>query len=92
MVMADRRASKNLVRCGHCGEDVSRRTYYQHKRIYYDTSTPKWSGTPVFHPFSQEGNFRMGDRAYCSRSSSPVLPSLGKLSVSAQLWLFTVCA
>lgn len=52
--MAERRSqgSRKLVRCGHCDE-VSKRTFYQHKRLYYDPKSKAWSNDKrVFHDSS----------------------------------------
>ena len=40
--MADRGCRK-LVRCGHCEQEVSKRTFYQHKRLYFDSKSKTWS-------------------------------------------------
>jgi hypothetical protein len=29
--------------CGHCGEKISKTLYYQHKKLYYSSSTNSWS-------------------------------------------------
>lgn len=29
--------------CGHCGEKISKTLYYQHKKLYYSSSTNTWS-------------------------------------------------
>ena len=42
---------KNLRRlwyCGHCDKDVSKSTFYAHRRLYYDRKTKKWSKTQLF--------------------------------------------
>ena len=28
--------------CDHCGEKISKTLYYQHKRLYYSSSTNSW--------------------------------------------------
>lgn len=43
------KASRKLVFCQHCGDNVSKRTYYQHRRLYFDTKSQKWSDTRVWH-------------------------------------------
>lgn len=30
------------VHCPHCEETVGKRTYWRHKRLYYDSSTDQW--------------------------------------------------
>ena len=51
-IMAERpsRVCRKLVKCGHCDEDVSRRTFYQHKRLYFDPKSRVWNRDKrVFH-------------------------------------------
>ena len=38
--MADRR--RRDYRCEHCGEQLSKTVYYQHKKLYYKKSTRTW--------------------------------------------------
>lgn len=50
--MAERpsRVCRKLVKCGHCDEEVSRRTFYQHKRLYFDPTSKVWNRDKrVFH-------------------------------------------
>lgn len=51
------KSSRKLVLCGHCGEEVSKRTYYLHKRLYYDTTSQEWSEKRVFNPVGTLGHF-----------------------------------
>ena len=47
--MADR-GNRNLVKCGHCNQEVSKRTLYQHKRLYFDSKSKTWSSDKrVYH-------------------------------------------
>ena len=36
-------AKKNRFYCGHCEQEVSRRTLYAHKRLYYNRMSKEWS-------------------------------------------------
>ena len=36
-----------IYSCGHCNEEVSRTTFYAHKRLYYNRSTKEWSRVRV---------------------------------------------
>ena len=47
-IMAER-GPKKLVLCGHCDEYVSKRTYYQHRRLYFNVASRKWSKNRVFN-------------------------------------------
>ena len=47
-------ASKKLVLCSHCDEYVSKRTYYRHKRLYFDTQSRKWCKERVFNASGQD--------------------------------------
>ena len=40
-----RSKTRKLVLCQHCGEEVSKRTYYLHKRLYFDPVLEQWSKT-----------------------------------------------
>ena len=33
--------------CGHCNQAVSKTAFHQHKRLYYDCLSKKWSSTRV---------------------------------------------
>lgn len=48
--MAANDLSKKRVLCNHCQDYVSKRTYYDHKRLYFDTRSQKWSDKRVFNP------------------------------------------
>lgn len=43
--------SKRLF-CGHCQDYVSKTVYHQHRRLYFDAVSKKWSSTRVY--FSEE--------------------------------------
>ena len=55
------RATRKLVKCGHCEQEVSKRTFYQHKRLYYDSKSKTWSHiTRIYHePSSSADDFRL---------------------------------
>ena len=36
-------AKTNRFYCGHCEQEVSRRTLYTHKRLYYNRMSKEWS-------------------------------------------------
>lgn len=36
-------AFRKLVKCGHCEQEVSKRTLYHHKRLYYDSKPKTWN-------------------------------------------------
>ena len=36
-------ATRKLVKCGHCEQEVSKRTFYHHKRLYYDSKSKTWN-------------------------------------------------
>ena len=62
-----------LVRCGHCEQEVSKRTFYQHKRLYYDSKSKTWShDARVYHePSSSADDFRLPTIDSPSTSQSP---------------------
>ena len=36
------------LHCGHCDEYLSKTVYYQHKRLFYDRRSKKWSKHQVY--------------------------------------------
>ena len=43
-------ATRKLVKCGHCEQEVSKRTFYHHKRLYYDSKSKTWNhDARVYH-------------------------------------------
>ena len=36
-------AMEKRFHCGHCGEKISKTLHFQHKRLYYSSSTRSWS-------------------------------------------------
>ena len=38
----DRSRGLRSYHCEHCGEEVSKTVYYQHKKSYYDKTTETW--------------------------------------------------
>lgn len=59
------KSSGKLTFCSHCGDHVSKRTYYRHKRLYFDTRTQEWSERRVFNPVTTSEVFAI-DRRSCS--------------------------
>ena len=41
-VTAPKRRKRPSLECGHCGEVVSKSTYYRHKQKFYNPATKKW--------------------------------------------------
>ncbi len=38
------------MKCGHCEQEVSKRTFYHHKRLYYDSKSKTWNhDARVYH-------------------------------------------
>ncbi len=64
------KGSKKRVLCGHCGDYVSKRTYYQHKRLYFDTRSQEWSDSRVYNPITTPEDIEV-NTAKRQRSSSP---------------------
>lgn len=75
--MADREVSctRKLVHCWHCGEAVSRRTFYHHKRLYYDPDSRTWSQDKrVYHskqPLAAAPEFNIGPVVSSPNESRP---------------------
>ena len=65
-IMAEK--SKKLVLCGHCDEYVSKSTFYQHRRLYYNFRTQKWSQSRVFNSVGLE-DFEFG-HSICQEEDS----------------------
>ena len=43
-------STRNLVKCGHYEQEVSKRTFYHHKRLYYNSKSKTWNhDTRVYH-------------------------------------------
>ena len=70
--MAD--CKSKLMFCGHCSEHVSRRTYYDHSRQFFEQRSKKWSQVKVFDETLDTSTsvFRLDCR---SRSCSPSDPT-----------------
>lgn len=47
--MMDKRNKGKKRFCGHCEQEVSRRTFYKHKRLFYDNNAKKWSDKRVYY-------------------------------------------
>ncbi len=80
--MAENTTRPKLVVCGHCSERVSKRTYYEHRRLYFDVAIQEWKSERVFNQTVHDRVFSIencGSRDLCSndrskdrsRSSSP---------------------
>lgn len=39
---APKRRKRPALECGHCGEVVSKSTYYRHRQRFYNPKTKKW--------------------------------------------------
>lgn len=68
-------SSKKMVLCGHCNDYVAKRTYYQHRRLYFDTRSREWSDKRVFNHVDVEVPFNLEHRQ--SSLHSPSLLSTG---------------
>lgn len=65
------KGARKLVFCGHCGDYVAKRTFYQHKRLYFDTKLKEWKQMRVYNSVDMESEvFAIPDR-HSRRSSSP---------------------
>ena len=48
VMMAELNSKNSRLFCEHREENVSKRTYYNHKRLYYDRKSRSWSRTRLF--------------------------------------------
>ena len=55
--------------CGHCCRFLSKTLFYQHKRLYYDRLSKKWSSIPVAYS-ELEAEEVSGDAFSLSHSES----------------------
>lgn len=63
-------SSKKMVLCGHCNDYVAKRTYYQHRRLYFDTRSREWSDKRVFNHVDVEVPFNLEHRQSSLHSPS----------------------
>ena len=62
------KGARKLVFCEHCGYYVAKRTFYQHKRLYFDTKLKEWKQMRVYNSVDMESEvFAIHSR----QSSSP---------------------
>ena len=62
------KAQESLFFCGHCCDYVAKRTFYQHKRLYFDTKLKEWKQMRVYNSVDMESEvFAIHSR----QSSSP---------------------
>ena len=47
--------------CGHCNEWLSKTSYYNHRKLYYDTKARNWSTNCVGRDDDDWEDFRFGD-------------------------------
>ena len=45
MSATKRTRDRSILNCPHCGEEVSKSTFYNHRRDFYDPDTGEWSTT-----------------------------------------------
>lgn len=45
-----KKKSKKRILCDHCHDYIPKRTFYEHRRLYFDSRTQQWSDHRVFNP------------------------------------------
>ena len=77
------RSTPKLVRCGHCEQEVSKRTFYQHKRLYYNSKSKTWNrDARVYHETSSSSSPGDGDfQLQTSDNPSTALQSPGSPTI-----------
>lgn len=46
--------------CGHCDQELSKTSYYQHKKIYFDTTKKEWR-KEMIRPLAEVEEFTFED-------------------------------
>lgn len=54
--------TKRLFHCGHCGTNLRKTTFYQHKRMFFDTKNKVWSKTRVYSEQPRPKRFCLEDQ------------------------------
>ena len=73
VIMTELISKNSRLFCQHCEEKVSKRTYYNHKRLYFDRKTRRWSKTRLFISDTNAEHTTHADNVTESTEVEPVL-------------------